>query len=65
MARTLKIRRLLRFARMRVRRLEMLLLLAEREEAARCEHVFKKEYPTGMRDNGEIWLVCTRCGVVQ
>ena len=42
MARTVTIRRLttkLHLARRRVRRLEMLLYLAEREEAARCDHL--------------------------
>ena len=33
----------LRLARLRVRRLEMLLLLAEREAASRCEHDWVKE----------------------
>ena len=27
-----------------------------------CEHKPVKQFPTGMRDNGEYWLVCARCG---
>ena len=51
MARTL--RRLmvkLRAARVRVRRLELLLLLAEREETIRCQHTWVKHIPGGPRD---------------
>ena len=55
----------LRLARLRVRRLEMLLLLAEREAASRCEHDWVKEYPTGPRDNGEYWSRCSLCGATQ
>ena len=53
----------LRIARLRVRRLEMLLLLAEREAVSRCDHVWEKEYPSsGPRDNGEFVYVCKICG---
>ena len=52
----------LRIARLRVRRLEMLLLLAEREAASRCEHDWEKVYPSGPRDNGEFGYVCKICG---
>jgi len=65
MTQPLTIRRLnakLRFARWRVKRLEMMIFLAEREAAARCEHVFVKEFPSGMRDNGEWWYRCSKCG---
>ena len=63
MARTL--RRLmakLRAARLRVRRLELLLLLAEREEAVRCQHTWVKQFPGGHRDNNECSWECERCG---
>ena len=52
----------LRVARWSVRRLEMLLLLAEREAVSRCDHVWEKEYPSGPRDNGEFWYRCKKCG---
>ena len=55
----------LRIARLRVRRLEMLLLLAEREAVSRCDHVWEKEYPSGPRDNGECWYRCSLCGATQ
>ena len=39
------------------------MLLAIRYGATRpCEHTLVKRYPSGMRDNGEYELVCTRCG---
>ena len=40
------------------------LLLAVRYGATQpaCEHTVVKRYPSGMRDNGEYDLVCTRCG---
>ena len=62
MTRGSTIRRLaakLRIARLRVRRLEMLLLLAEREA---CEHDWVREVPNGPRDNGEFWYRCKKCG---
>ena len=65
MAPTFKIRKLtakLGAARRRVRRLELLLLLAEREAADRCEHRWVKEDPGGPRDNGEFWYRCSKCG---
>ena len=52
----------LRAARWRVRRLEMLLLLAERKA---CDHVWEKEYPSGPRDNGEFGYRCTKCGTTE
>ena len=55
----------LRLARLRVRRLGMLLLLAEREAASRCEHDWVQEYPSGPRDNGEFWYRCSKCGVTE
>ena len=56
----------LRVARWRVRRLEMMLILAEREAVARCEHDWEKEYPSsGMRDNGEFWYRCRKCGATE
>ena len=55
----------LRVARWRVRQLEMLLRLAEREAASRCEHVWEKETPTGPRDNGEYWYRCSKCGMTE
>ena len=55
----------LRAARRRVRRLEMLLVLAEREAAARCEHEWIREFPSGPRDNGEHWYVCSKCGTTE
>ena len=27
-----------------------------------CEHEFKKEIPCGMRDNGEFYYRCRKCG---
>ena len=40
------------------------LLLAVRDGATQpaCEHTIVKRYPSGMRDNGEYDLICTRCG---
>ena len=40
------------------------LLLAVRYGATQpaCEHTLVKRYPSGMRDNGEYDLICTRCG---
>ena len=41
------------------------MLLAVRYGATRpapCEHTLAKRYPSGMRDNNEFDLVCTRCG---
>ena len=55
----------LRIAKLRVRRLELLLRLAEREAASRCEHEWVRELPGGMRDNGEFWYICRRCGKVE
>ena len=55
----------LRLARLRVRRLEMLLLLAEREAASRCEHDWVREVPNGPRDNGEFWYRCKKCGATE
>ena len=55
----------LRLARLRVRRLEMLLLLAEREAASRCEHDWVKEYQGGPRGNGEFWYRCSKCGATE
>ena len=51
----------LRLARRRVKRLELLLQTAR--EQARCQHIWEKRFPDGPRDNGEYYLVCTRCGV--
>ena len=68
MTRGSTIRRLetkLRIARLRVRRLEMLLLLAQRQAMSRCEHVWEMEYPSGPRDNGEYWYVCSKCGTTE
>ena len=65
---TPEVRRLaakLRIARWRVRRLEMMLILAEREAVPLCEHAWLEEYPTGPRDNGEYWYRCTKCGMTQ
>ena len=65
---TPKVRRLaarLRYARWRVRQLEMLLRIAQREAATRCEHQWVKELPSGMRDNGEFWYRCKKCGTTQ
>ena len=55
----------LRVARWRVRRLEMLLALAERKAVARCDHVWEKEYPSGPRDNGEYWYRCSKCSMTE
>ena len=55
----------LRAARWRVRRLEMLLVLAEREAVARCEHDWEKEYPRGPRDSGEFLYRCNKCGTTE
>ena len=56
----------LRAARWRVRRLEMLLLLAEREAVSRCDHVWEKGYPSsGPRDTGEYWYRCSKCGMTE
>ena len=55
----------LRAARWRVRRLEMLLLLAEREAVSRCDHEWEKVYPSGPRDNGEFVYVCKICGTTE
>ena len=52
----------LRAARRRVRRLELMLLLAEREEAGRCEHMWVKQIPDGPRDNNAWSWECERCG---
>ena len=63
--RTLKVRKLtarLLLARRRVRILEHLLYLAEREQAARCDHLWVMQFPDGPRDNGEFSYVCDRCG---
>ena len=49
---------LLRQAKNRVIYLERLLSLG----LSVCEHKPVKQFPTGMRDNGESWLVCARCG---
>ena len=49
---------LLRQAKRRVIQLERLLSLG----LSGCEHKPVKQFPTGMRDNGECWLVCARCG---
>ena len=39
------------------------MLLAVRYGATRpCEHTLVKRYHSGMRDNGEYELLCTRCG---
>ena len=40
------------------------LLLAVRYGATQpaCEHTVVKRFPSGMRDNGEYDLICTRCG---
>ena len=56
---------MLRFARWRVRQLEVLLRIAQREAASRCEHHWVKEVPSGMRDNGEFWYRCSECGTTQ
>ena len=55
----------LRLARIRVRRLEMLLLLAEREAVSRCDHVWEKGYQNGPRDSGEFWYRCSKCGTTE
>ena len=56
---------MLRKARRRVRRLEMLLQMAERQAMSRCAHVWEKEYPSGPRDNNEYWYVCSKCGATE
>ena len=56
---------MLRKARRRVRRLEMLLQMAERQAMSRCDHVWEKEYPSGPRDNNEYWYVCSKCGTTE
>ena len=53
---------MLRKARRRVRRLEMLLQMAERQAMSRCDHDWVQEYPSGPRDNGERWFRCSKCG---
>ena len=68
MARGNTVRRLtakLRIARLRVRRLEILLPLAEREAVSRCEPVWEMEFPSGPRDNGEYWYRCSKCGTTE
>ena len=63
MARTIRsLMAKLRAARRRVRRLELLLLLAEREEVDPCPHTWVKQCPAGPRDNNEFSYVCERCG---
>ena len=49
---------LLRQAKRRVIQLERLLSLG----LSVCAHKPVKQFPTGMRDNGECWLVCARRG---
>ena len=57
---------MLRRARRRVRRLEQLLQMAERQAMSRCDHAWEKEYPsTGPRDNGEFWYRCNKCGTTE
>ena len=56
---------MLRKARRRVRRLEMLLQMAERQAMSRCDHVWETEYPSGPRDNGEYWYRCIKCGTTE
>ena len=57
---------MLRKARRRVRRLEMLLQMAERQAMSRCEHDWVPEYPSGPRDNGEyLWYRCSKCGMTE
>ena len=53
---------MLRKARRRVRRLEMLLQMAERQAMTRCEHDWVREVPNGPRDNGEFGYRCKKCG---
>ena len=57
---------MLRKARRRVRRLEMLLQMAERQAMSRCDHVWEMEYPSGPRDNGDgYWYRCSKCGTTE
>ena len=56
---------MLRKARRRVRRLEMLLQMAERQAMSRCEHDWETEYPSGPRDNGERSYRCKKCGTTE
>jgi len=68
MTRPLTIRKLkakLCAARRRVRLLELMLYRARGEQKDHCDHVWVRRYPSGMRDNGEFWYVCTQCGVVE
>ena len=53
-----ELQELLRQAKNRVIYLERLLSLG----LSVCEHKAVEQFPTGMRDNGECWLVCARCG---
>ncbi len=39
--------------------------LLEREEPACCHAERVMVVPSGPRDNGEYWYVCSRCGDVQ
>ena len=52
----------LRIAKLRVRRLELLLRLAEREAASRGEHDWVRGLPDEPRENGELWYRCKKCG---
>ena len=56
---------MLRRARRRVRRLEMLLQMAERQAMSRCDHAWEKEYPSGPRENGEHFYRCNKCGTTE
>ena len=57
-----ELRALLQAAKEKVARVEELL---ERDEPA-CHHADRvRVVPSGPRDNGEFWYVCSRCGDVE
>ena len=51
---------LLTITRKRLRAIEK--VLNERQTQPECAHVFEKMFPSGPRDNGECYSVCSRCG---
>jgi len=57
-----ELRTLLQAAKEKVARVQELL---DREEPACCHAERVMVVPSGPRDNGEYWYVCTRCGDVQ
>ena len=51
---------MLAITKKRMRAIEKVLI---ERKSPDCDHDFEKRFPSGLRDNGEFYYVCSRCGL--